>query len=274
MILDWQRIVRVQLKRLCRPLARFCVRYSLTFQDISETLKKAFVEAAEESLIRDQQTVNVSRLALVAGLQRKEITRLQNLPPQPDTGASLLSRIVGQWQQHPDYSTFGGIARALSFEGAESEFATLVRSVSKDLNPYTVLFELERIGLVERRESLLALRSGTYQIKGEDRAEEAFELLERDSDDLLSAVGCNILESPPIPHLHLRTEYDNVCREALPEIREWLLDRGTTFHEEARSYLAKFDKDVNPRLYQKEGGARVMLGAFSFTEIAKGKSDE
>ena len=267
MSIDLQRTLRTHFKRLCRPLLRLCVKYSLKFQDLNELLKEAFIEVAQEELARQGETVNVSRLAVVTGLQRKEVARLrQDGPAAGDTGASLLSRIIGQWQQHKDFCRAEGAPRPLNFAGAESEFALLVRSVSKDINPYTVLFELERVGFVERSGESLVLRTGAYRIKGGAQLEQAFELLERDSGDLLTAVTENVLRPPAIPHLHLRTEYDNISPDALSEIQEWLLDKGTTFHEEARAYLAKFDKDVNPRLYTKPGGARVMLGAFSFVQ--------
>ena len=80
------------------------------------------------------------------------------------------------------------------------------------------------------------------------------------------AVEENIFSAPTTPNLHITTEYDNICKQDIPKLREWLLEQGTLFHEKVRRYLARFDKDANQRLYNKPGGVRVMIGSFSFTE--------
>ena len=94
-------------------------------------------------------------------------------------------------------------------------------------------------------------------------------MLAQDADFLLRAVEKNIFAEPNIPNLHISTVFDNICQENMPEIQEWLLDKGTAFHEEARAYLAKFDKDANPRLYDKQGGGKVAVCAFALVESPK-----
>jgi hypothetical protein len=168
---------------------------------------------------------------------------------------------MGHWQHHPDYSSAPGVPRDLEFEGAESDFAALVRDVSSDVNAYTVLFELERAGLIEKRDKVVSLKISVYA--PERQITEGLEMLARDADDLIACVEENLLGEVEVPHLHLKTEFDNICVDALSEIREWLLDRGTRFQEEARSFLARHDKDLNPRLFSQKGGARVAVAAFT-----------
>ncbi|RIL12652.1 MAG: hypothetical protein DCC75_00075 [Proteobacteria bacterium] len=50
---------------------------------------------------------------------------------------------------------------------------------------------------------------------------------------------------------------------ALPAIRKWLLNQGIQLHKRARIYLSRFDRDLNPS--PDKGGARVVVGAFSWT---------
>ena len=101
-----------------------------------------------------------------------------------------------------------------------------------------------------------------------------FDLAARDIDDLLRAVEGNLLDAPEMPHLHIKTHYDNIVPEALPKIQEWFLTKGKELHEEARKFLSKFDKDLNPKLSQKPGGARVALGTFSLTETGKEETEQ
>lgn len=57
------------------------------------------------------------------------------------------------------------------------------------------------------------------------------------------------------------TEYDNVCLDELPKVKEWLLKEGTKFHKKARDFISKYDLDVTPN-DKKIGGGHVFLGAF------------
>src|SRR5262249_10280823 len=153
-------------------------------------------------------------------------------------------------------------------EGEESEFADLIKSVSVDISPYTVLFGLEQAGLVTRNDGKLELVRKVYS--NPENLEESLAMLSQDVDDLIHAVEKNTLDQPKVPNLHITTVFDNICQDDLEKIRLWLLDKGTTFHEEARAYLSKFDKDANPRLFARSGGARVVVSAFSLSSELHG----
>ncbi len=197
----------------------------------------------------------------MTGLHRRDVMRL--VKPRADTAQprNLLHRVLGTWQGNPRFSNKRGKARPLEVEGKESEFVSLVQSVSSDLNPYTVLFELERVGAVKRDRGKVALCSGVYTPRGDVR--EGFSLLARDSEDLLRAVETNVLARPDVPNLHIQTEYDNIAPEFLADIKNWFLDQGEAFHERAREYLSRFDADLNPKLKGRGNGVRVAIGTFS-----------
>lgn len=269
-----QRSVRV----LLRPVARICMNHALKMQDFLELAKAAFVDAAVEEIQAQSAAVSSSRVAILTGLQRRDVGRLLSSSAHSVTesaqpaGSNLLTRIIGQWQHNRSYRERGGAPRMLSFEGSDSEFADLVRSLSKDLSHYAVLFELERLGLVKRQKDKLKLQSQVYS-PAQD-AEQGLRLLEGDWRDLMCAVEENIFSRNDLPHLHLKTEYDNICLDDIPKVRRWILDKGTELHAEAREYLSQFDKDLNPRLYNKAGRGRIALGTFSFSEVPKASVDQ
>jgi hypothetical protein len=201
----------------------------------------------------------------MTGLQRRDVQKLSL--PVPDTSAQhldLMTRIVAQWCSHDKFSR-GTSPRELSVEGPESDFAHLVRSVSLDLNPATVLFELERLGLVERDATSIRLLWDAYQISGD--IDDAYTLLQRDISNLVQSVDSNITKQNSIPNLHISTRFDNVSQENINRIREWLLQKGAAFHAEIREFVGSFDKDVNPTRYAEQGGARVAVGSFSLCEL-------
>ena len=250
------------LRLVLRPVARLCMRQGISARECLELLRETFLAVAEEELRSGGHQVNMSRLAALTGLQRKEISRRSEKKVTLDD--STLTKVVGQWQSNPRFSTKSAAPRPLSYEGAESEFASLVKSVSSDLNPYTLLFELERSKRIVKRDGLAHLQSSVVAFESPEDFARACKIVEQDWNDMFRAVEENLKGDRSTPHLHLRTEFDNVTLEAMPKICEWLLDRGTTFHEEARAFIAKFDKDANPRLHKKEGGGRVSVGAYSY----------
>ena len=255
------------LRALLRPIVTACVRRSIIFQDFSDVARSLFVEAGKDALASEGHEINVSRLSVLTGLQRREVSRLLSEKGEGRSTGGLLFKVLGQWRADKRFAVKPDVPRPLSFRGIDSEFGALVRSVNQDLNAYTILFELERLGMVEKRKELLYfIGDGALSVSD---AQHGYELLSSDMEDLITAVDQNIASQSDFPNHHIKTRYDNIIEDAVPEIRRWLLDQGAKFHKEARKFLSKFDKDIQPRLHAKKGGARVALGSFSVTKIDK-----
>ena len=254
------------IRLLARPLVRFCIRRSIKLQELYEAVKEAFVDCAKEELQRSGHEVNHSRLSVMSGMQRREIAKILEQSDDEKEDPNLLRKIIGQWQGDKRFTSAKGKPRKISLTGKDSEFADLVRSVSQDLNPYTVLFELERIGAVRRSTDGEQLELAVEALSVGNDAARGVRLLAGDVDDITRAVEFNIFEQPAVPHHHIKTHYDNIAVEALPKIREWILEKGASYHKEVREYLARFDKDLNPKAQKGTGGARVAFGSFSLCE--------
>lgn len=239
-----------------RPLIRLALRGGLGLQALVQALKEALVDVAREELVGKGESV--SRISVMTGIYRKDVQSILDSPKEPRI--PLVAKVIGQWLNHPQFSSDPGVARPLHCTGKESEFVELVHSVNREVNPYAVLFELERLGLISQ-ESGVAQLLATEAVP-EKTVGEVFNLLADDLADLADVVGANLLQSEDIPQLHLKTSYDDIALEHLPEIRRWLLEEGAAFHRRARDYLSQFDRDLNPILKSKPGGARVAVGTF------------
>ena len=260
------------LRLMLRPLVRFCLRGSHTLQEFVEAAKVVFVELAVEEMGRATTKINVSRISVMTGLNRKEVTALyREKRGMTVRTIGIIPRVMGQWESDKRFCFKPGKPRALTVEGDESEFRELVRSVSTNINPGTVLFEMERIGAVKRKKDQIALVKDVHRIEGDPTR--GYELLARDIDSLIIAGEENILKLKPEPNMHFRTEYDNLYLKELPQIEQWLRDEGRAFHKRTREYLSQFDKDINPGNGGAAGG-KVTVTAFStsFTRI-DGKKD-
>lgn len=136
-------------------------------------------------------------------------------------------------------------------------------SVSRELNPATVLYELERSGTIRITPRGAALVSQVFLFKEDPGA--ALKQLGDDADDLVMAVEENLFGEQDTLHLHIRTEYDNLLRDKLPSLKEWILKQGSLFHRKVREYVSKHDLDLNPAL-KGEGGGKLSVTSFSKTE--------
>lgn len=255
------------LRALLRPVARLCVAHAISVRELLELAKRELLLAAEAEAKRKKEKMNTSRLSVMTGIQRKDIIRIQEEGEEvPSSQSNLIARVIGKWEQDPNFTTRAGKPRVLSTEGDDSEFRSLVADVSTDLNPGTVLHALERIGAVERSTSKVRLKKAALSIQNDEVA--GYTMLAADIEDLSLSVQDNLTRGDRIPHLHARTEYDNLLEEALPEIHSWILHQGAAFHEIVRTYLARFDKDLHPEL-KGNGGGQLVFGTFSRTTRSK-----
>ena len=256
------------LRRLLRPVVRFCLRRSLKIQDVVSALKAEFVARAAEEILQGSDTeLSVSKLSAVTGLQRKHLSKLENLespPSQASRKSNLVTRLIGQWLHDRRFSR-GGKPRDLTTTGVTSEFAALLRALSADLNHHTMLFELERLGLIERINDKARLLVQAYSNAG--KPEEALGDAAQDLDDLFRAVDHNItLVDQDPPHLHARTTFDNIPADKLPKLRRWLFAAGSTFHRRVSDMLARYDRDTGEPAEEQKGRVRLVFGSFSFSE--------
>ena len=254
--------IQAFVKAMLRPIVRFCVRRSFSYTDFCKLSKELYFESGEEYIREHGEAASVSRISALTGLDRRDISRFHRDGSFYVRKDNLLSRVMGQWEQDSRFCRGAGRPKPLTCEGTDSEFFNLVQSVSKTLNPYTILSELERVGAVAREGDRVELASRVYVPRVD--VEDGMRILGLDTQDLLGAVQENITETDKTPHLHIRTQYDNLSPQALDKIRVWFLERGEKLHQEVRRFLARHDKDLNPKV--KEGGARAVFTSFSYVE--------
>jgi hypothetical protein len=253
------------LKVVLRPLVKLWTRHGHSYQSFSAAAKELFISVAKEDLDKTKEKVNLSRLSLMTGLARSEVKRLLELDESsPAESETMLLRVMGQWRNDKRFSRSHEHPRELTYSGEDAEFKSLCKSVSKHLNPGTVLFELERKGLIEKGPETVKLIKQVFTVQPDPA--KGYEFVAKDIEYLLTTVEQNLFLKRAASNLHIRTEYDNIYRVNIPAIRRWLVDEGKAYHKSAREYLSGLDKDVAPAASQDEAGAKVVLEVFAFTE--------
>jgi len=249
---------------MLRPIASFCVSRGLRFQDFIDISKRAFVDSAEDKLRKEKEPISTSKISVMTGIQRPEVSRISK-NPEKIKSKDFIARVVGQWSSDKKFLDKKNKPKKLYYEGLNSDFSKLVQTVSSDLNPHTVRFELERLELVETDKGYATLLSPVYITSGDPK--NTLRLGAYDVEDLLVALEENAFTSHDMPNLQARTEYDNIPDENIDVIKKWFMDAGSRFHDQARKFLSKFDRDISKKQSKSTGKNRIVLGTYSRVQV-------
>lgn len=257
------------VKMALRPVMRLCLRRSIKLMEIFELAKQVLVEIAQEELARSGSDSSVSKISVMSGVHRRDVTRLLHPKNEAVRPESVVSKVIGQWQNDKRFIDKNGAPRVLKTKGVKSDLFKLVRSVSSDLAPYTILFELERLGLVECQNGSARLVRRLHLAK--DDLSAGYAMFGEDLRDLGEAIDRNLHSGKPdsaeSKNLHLKTEFSAIPRDKIPEISRWLLVAGSKFHHRVERYLAKFDRDITNQKAGKDD-VRVAYGSFCLADYA------
>jgi len=259
---DLRDILRLGLSAVVAPAVKFAIKHSFRIQDFLESVKLKYIAEGEKEIKRAGSKVTVSKLSVMTGIHRRDIMRLWRDGEEPKTDGDLVTRVLGQWLGDKRFLK-GGIPKVLTLHGMEGDFKELVFSISQDLNPYTLLFELQRAGLVKVDDNKIRLIRTVRQIDP-DELEKGFVLMENDLIALAGGIEQNLIDDKSERNLHIRTEFDSIPEARELEVRQWFLNEGLKFHERASKYLSSLDTDIN-QTKQDGPKIRAIVGSFSFT---------
>lgn len=260
------------IQRLLRPIVRQLIAYGISYPAFSRMVKEVYVEVAEQDFALPFKSQTDSRLSLVTGINRKEISQLRRRKatvraPQ-EVEDTLVTHVIGRWMAGPPYANKDGTAHPLPYETdppQAASFARLVRDLGADVPVRSVLDELLRIGAVE------LLPDGTVVLRQEahipaENFDGKLTLLGTDPAELFATIVHNI-EHPDAPRLQRKVVYDNIGAEGISALRAAARQTGETFIRRANQLLAEYDRDRNPHA---PAGKRmkVVLGAYYFEEEA------
>ncbi|MCB0355123.1 MAG: hypothetical protein KDD64_16440 [Bdellovibrionales bacterium] len=254
---------QIVVEKLLRPVIRACLRHTVHYNELMELVKKSFVTVAVEELERHSQVANVSKISVITGLNRREVTRIfREKGEGKRESAGITRRVLAAWENQKEFRTKGGKPRVLTYEDKDSEFHQLVFSISQDMAAKTVLNELERIGAVEFTPQGVRLVKASSALTRE--SSESFDVYTTELEHVQQSLEQIIYGDRKPKNHHLMTEFDNIPKSKLPQIRRWLVREGAAFHKKVRNFLASHDLDINPDP-TKEGGETVRISSKSWT---------
>ncbi len=268
------RAILIALRAMLRPLVAFLIRHQIHHGYLSNLLKSLYIEVAERDFQLDEKRVTLSRLSLLTGIHRREAKRIREqdaIEGGPPFSITLGAQIIARWMGDSPWQGRDGQPRALPRETRGSDgisFDELVRSVSVDLHPRSILDEWIRLGLVECDEDdLVRLRSvGFVPTRGFD---EKAHFIGRNVRDHMSAAFAN-LDSDTPPFLERSTYYGSLPADAVPELANLAREAGQD------ALVRVNDRAREIKNTAEEGGERrrINFGVYFYEDAAASSDSE
>lgn len=201
------------LEALLEPGLRLALHAGLSYADVDDMVRRLLVQLAPE-LLRD---TNTSQIAVITGLNRKEVQRLvlqrvqanklalQNAaeaqsPRKRSVASQLFLHWVAQLPAQPQWES-------LPLTAADGmSFTQLARSAISDVHPRAVLDELLRLGLAAEEGGVVRLLARSF-------------VPNQASDERLALMIENVAD-------HLRGGLQNVRGDAPPQLEQALWGEG------------------------------------------------
>lgn len=259
-------------RKLLQPLVRILIRQGISYGELSEILKGVFVEVADRDLGLPGRRTSQSRIAIITGLTRKEVSRQKNIL---DSGQALnvvsnhnrVTRVLVGWHTDPDFTGPYGMPLELPFDSAESSapsFVELVRRHSGDMAPRAMLDELLRVGAVETLSSG-SLKVLTRAYLPEHLRPDALERFGTVVRDFLRTLEYNMQRKTVGPGRFERIVFaDNGLREdLLPAFEALLRSKGQTLLIELDNWISA--QELTPGATNKRSKRiRTGVGIYHF----------
>ena len=230
-------------RRILRPLVRIFLRNGIPSDALTELVRKTYVDVADEEFAIEGKRQTLSRISVITGLNRKEVSRLRSLPPldrSDEVWWNRAAHVLASWLRDDHFLDRKGDPLDLPFasQGSEPSFTELVRRHSGDMRPRSVADELLRMGAIEEADGRLRMTSRGYvpaadperivDILGIDTAEFIETIdhnLQAGGDDTL--VQLKVLsDNVPATHLKQFNAYSaRLSRNLLEELSRWLSER-------------------------------------------------
>ncbi len=256
---------RSALVNLLRPLIKMLLRNSIPYGTFAELARWMYVDVASNEFDIPGRKQTTSRAATITGLSRKEVKRLKEIAVPDDLGAAdrynRAARVISGWLKDSLFTNARGDPLELLFEGGDNSFSSLVRSYSGDVPPRAILDEMTRVGAVEVNDSKVRLLTRGYIVK--EGEAEMIGIMGIDLSEFISTFDHNMTNDPSKAFMQRKVSYDNIPEEALPELRDLMLEHGRDFSESIDRLIAKYDRDNNPAI-KGTGRKKAGLGIFYF----------
>lgn len=132
---------------LLSGIVRLGLRNGLTYKEFGAISKQLYVRISAEEYGLQGRPTNMARIALMTGLDRKEIKKVMTSIEDPHdipTAPDRMAKILTAWHESSSYTDKNKQPLEIPLEGPTPSFEHLVKSYGGDIAAVTVLREFKR----------------------------------------------------------------------------------------------------------------------------------
>lgn len=256
---DQSKINRM-LERILVALARILIRHNVGFPTFSEIAKKAFVDVATREHGLRSRPASKSRVSLLTGINRREVARVQALPPGEASNVLFnpVFRLVSLWIRDPRYRDGQGAPLAIPLHGAAPSLEDLRKQCCHDVPETAVLRELVSAGIAnycEDGSDRLALQATGYIPR--DDVSGKLELMGVDVAVMLNTIDGNIAD-PQSPLFQRKVSFSDVSERGVALLN-------AIARKDGQKWLEELDQVLGAHRSESEGQF-AGLGIYVFSE--------
>jgi hypothetical protein len=252
-------LVRAAVEVL-QPLVERMLAAGIVFGRLESRVRDLFVQVAEQRFAIPGRPQTDSRIALLTGINRKEVRRIRSRGARPATGGSfsrnVAADVCSRWSTEARWTDRSGRPLPLSIRGRTRSFVRLVRETTADVRPKALLDELVRAGAVALGDDGTVVLSRKAYIPATGVSEK-LAMLAEDPPELVRTMLRNVFLTAGEPWLQQKVVYDNVGDEGLERLRREIRHRAERFLDGIDRFLSRYDRD---RTARAPGGERRRAG--------------
>lgn len=250
------------------PIARFLLRSGVSFREFADIARVAYVHVATEDYgIRGRPT-NISRVAAMTGIARKDVKRVRTLGgfylEDPRRQLSPLGDVLQAWCTNPNYLDDEGQPRKIPYSGSDVSFERLVQISAGDVPVGALKVELLRFGAVIEDEHG-TLRVVRREIVPKDVDERLFTSLAFSLKALATTIAYNTdPESAASPRIERFVQSGLLTLDSRQRLQRMITARIVDFTEEIDDAFSSGD------LTDEERGRRIGVGVYFHEDPGSG----
>lgn len=249
-------------RKLLRPLVSLFIKNNIHHRQLNLWLKEIYVDVAADEYGKGGRPTNVTRIAMLTGLDRKEVKRIRDAQQSESVDALLsgratsgvLGRVLSGWYQDEEFSDRGK-PRALN---TTAEFAGLCKRYGGDVTHTAILTELLRVGSVATLPDGDVVATSRYYMP--DRADP--EAIARSGDvyhDIGQTLVHNLYRNANQPsRFEGRATNPQVPEHLVDDFRQFVEQRGQSFLEDIDARLSDYEHSST----SNHDTVRVGLGVY------------
>jgi hypothetical protein len=248
MRVDTHAAILAACRHLMTPLIRLLLRYGIGHREFSEVCKSVFVDVASRDYGIRGRPANLSKVAVLTGLSRKETKRVRD---KLGSDAGQLSSeglnppfsVLRGWYSDPLFLNAKGTPVALGLDGKSPNLADLVRRYAGDVPVGAVVQQMERIGLIGRNASGRFRPLGNHfippNLDGQKFAAGATSI-----HNLISTISHNASPSSPTPWFERYAWSNYLPDNRVERLKDLVADKGQAFLEVVDDWIKKNEQPV------------------------------